>query len=185
MTVTGQALSPLVKRHLFGVGFSSVGIGLTLPFLMVYLHDVRGISTVTVGLVMATMALATLLLAGPVGILVDRYGPALVLLAALVVTAAGMAGFALVEHVWQAFAVGILAAIGNSGLHGPTNALVASLVPVDQRQQVYGLQFALLNLGIGVGGLSRPRWSTRAGRARSSCSTCSAPSHSRPGSECS
>lgn len=153
MTVTETALPPLVKRYLVGVAFSSVGIGLTLPFLMVYLHDVRGISTATVGLVMATMALATLLLAGPVGILVDRYGPALVLMVALTVAGVGIVAFALVEHVWQAFAVGIVAAIGNSGIHGPTNALVAALVPVERRQHVYGLQFALLNLGIGVGGL--------------------------------
>ena len=153
MTGSEQALSPLVKRYLVGVSFSSVGIGLTLPFLMVYLHNIRGISTVTVGLIMAAMALATLLLAGPTGILVDRYGPALVLLVALAVSGIGVVGFAVVEHVWQAFLVGTLMAIGNSGIHGPSNALIAALVPVERRQHVYGLQFALLNLGIGVGGL--------------------------------
>ncbi|HEX2497914.1 MAG TPA: MFS transporter [Actinomycetes bacterium] len=153
MTGSEQALSPLVKRYLFGISFSSVGIGLTLPFLMVYLHNVRGIPTATVGLIMATMALATLLLAGPTGILVDRYGPALVLILALTVSGLGVVGFALVEQVWQAFLVGTLVAIGNSGIHGPSNALIAALVPVERRQHVYGLQFALLNLGIGVGGL--------------------------------
>jgi MFS family permease len=153
MTGSEQALSPLVKRYLLGISFSSVGIGLTLPFLMVYLHNVRGIPTATVGLIMAAMALATLLLAGPTGILVDRYGPALVLILALTVSGIGVVGFALVEHVWQAFLVGTLVAIGNSGIHGPSNALIAALVPGERRQHVYGLQFALLNLGIGVGGL--------------------------------
>lgn len=153
MTRSQQALPPLVNRYLFGVGFSSVGIGLTLPFLMVYLHNIRGIPTVTVGLIMAAMALVTLVMAGPIGILVDRYGPAVVLLGALVVTALGIAGFALVERPWQALLVGTVSAIGNSGLHGPSNALVAGLVPVERRQHIYGLQFALLNLGIGLGGL--------------------------------
>ncbi|HKA68836.1 MAG TPA: MFS transporter [Actinomycetes bacterium] len=153
MTGIGPALPPLVRRYLLGVGFSSVGIGLTLPFLMVYLHNVRGIPTVTVGLIMAAMALVTLVMAGPIGILVDRYGPAVVLLGALVVTALGIAGFALVQRPWQALLVGTVSAVGNSGLHGPSNALVAGLVPVEHRQHIYGLQFALLNLGIGVGGL--------------------------------
>lgn len=153
MTSNEQALSPLVKRYLFGVGFSSVGIGLTLPFLMVYLHDIRDIPTAMVGLIMAAMALVTLVMAGPVGVLVDRYGPAVVLLGALAVTMLGVAGFALVERPWQALLIGTLSAIGNSGLHGPSNALVAGLVPMERRQHLYGLQFALLNLGIGVGGL--------------------------------
>jgi hypothetical protein len=53
------------RRVLLSVAFFAVGNGLTLPFLLVYLHEVRGLATETAGLVIAWVALGGLL-TGPV-----------------------------------------------------------------------------------------------------------------------
>ena len=46
-------LDPRVRRLFLGFAFSALGSGLTMPFLYVYLAEVRGISTATVGLMFA------------------------------------------------------------------------------------------------------------------------------------
>ena len=48
-------LDPLVRRLFVGIAFSALGSGLTMPFLYVYLAEVRHISTATVGLLFAFM----------------------------------------------------------------------------------------------------------------------------------
>ena len=46
LPVTPQpTLDPLVKRLFVGIAFSALGSGLTMPFLYVYLAEVRGIAT--------------------------------------------------------------------------------------------------------------------------------------------
>ena len=46
-------LDPRVRRLFLGFAFSALGSGLTMPFLYVYLAEVRGISTATVSLMFA------------------------------------------------------------------------------------------------------------------------------------
>ena len=41
--IVPPGLDPLVKRLFVGIAFSALGSGLTMPFLYVYLAEVRGI----------------------------------------------------------------------------------------------------------------------------------------------
>ncbi len=146
-------LSALTRRFLLGVALSALGNGLVLPFLMVYLHNARGIATATVGAALAWQAALGLALAAPAGSLVDRIGPRRVLAGGVTVMGLGTFGLAFVERPWQAFVAATVMAVGGAGLWSPTSAMLASMVPAVQRQRAFGIQFALLNLGIGVGGL--------------------------------
>jgi MFS family permease len=138
---------------MLGVGLSALGNGLVLPFLMVYLHNARGIATATVGLALAWMAGFGLALAAPTGSLVDKIGPRRVLIGGVTVMGLGTLLVAFVERPWQVFAAATVMAVGGAGLWSPTSAMIASMVPAEQRQRAFGIQFALLNLGIGIGGL--------------------------------
>lgn len=141
------------RRVLLGVAFFSVGNGLTLPFLLVYLHEVRGLATETAGLVIAWVALGGLL-TGPVwGTAVDRVGPMPVLRLALLIEACGVVLLAFVDDVPSALLAATLIALGVSGAWPSQTALLARLVPADDRQWLFGIWFMLLNLGIGLGGL--------------------------------
>lgn len=70
-----RALPRVARLMLFGVAVDALGVGLVLPFLVIYLHEVRGISVATVGVLAAVPAVVALGLLGPVGVLVDRVGP--------------------------------------------------------------------------------------------------------------
>jgi len=135
------------------VAIQTLGRGLTLPFTIIYLHEVRGFELDLAGALMSLIAITGLIVTGPGGSLIDRFGARAVLLAGLTAMIAGCTLLAFATH--PAVAAVALVLIGvNFGVSWPGfNALIASVVDGDLRQQYFGVNFALVNLGIGVGGI--------------------------------
>lgn len=148
-----EQLDPLVRRLFVGVALSALGSGLTLPFLYVYLAEVRGIGTSTVGLLLAWMGVVGLAVSPVMGSLIDRVGPRRVILGCLAGEAAGVALLGLVTTPRAALAVLGLVSLSQAGMWPATTALLTRLVPERSRERAYGLQFMLLNAGLGIGGL--------------------------------
>ncbi|WBB65986.1 MFS transporter [Micromonospora sp. WMMD812] len=144
---------PEARRILVGTLLSAIGRGLTLPFLFIYLTDVRGLTDTRAGLVIGWYGAVTLALSPLGGTLIDRFGARRVVLPCLLVEAVGTGSLALVDSTASAFLVMTLIAIGSSAIWSGQNTILASLTDDGERQRVFGLSFALLNLGIGIGGL--------------------------------
>lgn len=144
---------PEARRILAGTAISAIGRGLTLPFLFIYLHEVRGLGANTVGLLIGWFGAVTLLVAPLGGALVDRFGARRVVLPLFLLDATGVALLAFVHNVPTAFAVLTLSAIGGPALWSGQNTILASITDPDEQQRTFGLSFTLLNLGIGVGGM--------------------------------
>lgn len=152
-SVRFRDLDPLVHRLLLGFAFSALGSGLTMPFLYVYLAEVRGFETATVGWVFAWMGLLGFVTAPIGGSLIDRVGPRPVMVGGLLTEAAGVLALTRVETPAQAFGVASLIVVGTVGLHPATTAMLTRMVPPEAREKVYGFSFMLLNAGLGVGGV--------------------------------
>jgi MFS family permease len=136
------------------VAIQTLGRGLTLPFTIIYLHEVRHISLDLAGTLMAFIAVVALVVTGPGGALTDRIGARHML---LVATSAQLVGAAILAFAATPPVVALaFAFVGISfGLSWPAfNALIASIVDGAARQQYFGINFALVNLGIGVGGVA-------------------------------
>src|SRR5688572_15477061 len=152
-----RSLDPRLPREVqllqLGGLANAFGNGVVLPFMLIYLHNVRGISLGTAGLILATNAFVSIG-AGPVGgVLVDRLGGRRVLAAALVFLAVGFAGYILVDSAWKGFAVASITGIGN-GLFWPAQStLITILSPRDRRHAAFAMQRVVMNLGIGIGAL--------------------------------
>ncbi|WP_425956602.1 MFS transporter [Xylanimonas sp. McL0601] len=129
------------------------GRGLTLPFTIIYLHEVRGFSLGLAGTLMGLIAVVGFAVTGPAGVLVDRFGARIVVVAGLVAAMAGLGLLAFATAPWVAAVALCLFGIQLGVAWPAINALVASVVTGDLRQRYYGVNFALLNLGIGVGGV--------------------------------
>ncbi|MDA4895262.1 MFS transporter [Streptomyces sp. MS2A] len=135
------------------VAIQTLGRGLTLPFTIIYLHEVRGFDLGLSGALMSVIAVTGLVVTGPGGTLIDRYGARRVLLVGLVAMIAGCALLAFATHPVTAALALVLIGV-NFGVSWPGfNALIASIVDGEVRQQYFGVNFALVNLGIGVGGI--------------------------------
>lgn len=146
-------LDPLVRRLFVGIGCSALGSGLTMPFLYVYLAEVRGIATATVGLLFAWMGLLGFIGSPLGGTLIDRLGPRPVMITGLTTEALGVASLAFVHDAWHAFAVASFLTLGTVGLYPAATAMLTRLVPEGRREKVYGFQFMLMNAGLGIGGV--------------------------------
>ncbi len=142
---------PEARRMLIGTAFSSLGRGLTLPFLYIYLTEVRDLPGSTVGLLIGWFGLLTLVVSPIGGTLIDRHGARRVVLPALLLEAAGMGLLALADDTWLAWVALTLGGLGASSIWAGQTTIFSSLTGEQERQRVFGLQFALLNLGIGVG----------------------------------
>ena len=116
-------LDPLVQRLFVGIALSALGSGLTMPFLYVYLAEVRGISTATVGLLFAFMGLLGFVGSPIGGTLIDRFGPRPVMIVGLTAEAVGVASLALVENAWHALAVATFLTLGTVGLYPAATAM--------------------------------------------------------------
>jgi MFS family permease len=142
-----------VRILLVGTLMSSVGSGMTLALFVVYLHQVRDIPIPWATAVLSWMAIVGLAASPLAGTLTDRVGPRPVLLGGTLTMALAVFLYGYVTQLPQAFAVATLAAIGTSTLWSPASTLLARLVREEQRTTAFGLQFMLLNLGLGLGGL--------------------------------
>ena len=150
---TSPRVPPLARRILLGNGLSAVGSGLTMPLLIVYLGEIRGLGLTIGGLVVAYMAVVALVVFPVVGWASDRQGPKPVLMAGLVVEAVGVALLGAVASVPSAFLVGTVVALGSAMAWPAQSALLGRVTTQENRQRVFGIQFMLLNLGLGVGGI--------------------------------
>ena len=152
-----RSLNPRLPRSVqllqLGGLVSAFGNGLLVPFLFLYLHNVRGMGLGVAGLIVGTNALVSIV-AGPVsGPLVDRYGGRAVLALALVVDAVGFACFAVVHAPWQGFVVAAIVGVGTGFFWPAQSTLLASLSPPDRRHATFAMQRVVMNLGIGLGAL--------------------------------
>jgi predicted MFS family arabinose efflux permease len=133
---------------------NALGNGIIFPYLVIYLHNVRGFGLGTAGLVLATSGLMGIVAGPAAGAIVDRAGARTTLAASLLLLAVGFGSFPLVHEPWQAFLAMVVAGTGNGGFWPSQSTLLAGLTPPDRRHQAWALQRVTRNLGIGLGGLS-------------------------------
>ncbi|WP_327408094.1 MFS transporter [Streptomyces sp. NBC_01281] len=152
-----QNARPPFPLQVWGVlgadALSAVGSGLTLPFLVVYLHSVRGLDLGTAGAATATLALAGLVGNPLGGLWADRYGPRAVLALGWATAGAGALLLATVSNEWQAFAGASVTGLGAALAWPALDTLLAEVVPEGRRSSVFALRHATMNAGMAVGGL--------------------------------
>jgi MFS family permease len=156
--VSFRGLIPSLPRPVWilhaGMAVNYLGTGMFAPFLLIYLHNVRGLEIQTAGLVAAAFA-GSGMLAGLVGgPMVDRLGARPTAALALVLLAAGLGSLPLVRESWHAFAFVLVGGVGR-GLFWPGySTLLIAATPADARAGSYAVQRVTANLGFGLGGLA-------------------------------
>ena len=127
------------------------GNGFVQPFLIIYLHNVKGISLGVAGLVAAANAGAALVSSPLAGTLSDRVGARATLAGALAVMAAAFCAFPLIEESWHAFALNAVVGFGSGAFWPSQSSLLMSLTPVARRTAAFAQQRVTMNLGTGLG----------------------------------
>ena len=133
---------------------NAFGNGIVLPFLIIYLHNVRGISLGLAGLAAAVNSAAAFASGFVAGSLSDRIGPRRVLMAALVTMAVAISLFPLIRTVWQAYALNLLLGAGSGSFWPSQSSMLTGLAPASARHSAFAMQRLTMNLGVALGGLT-------------------------------
>ncbi len=152
-----RSLDPRLPRDVYvlqaGGLLNAFGNGIVLPFLIIYLHNVRGIPLGLAGLAAATQSATALASGFLAGSLADRIGPRRVLVVALAVMTVAFGLMPQIRTTWQAFAIYVLWGAGSGSFWPAQSALLAGLTPPARRAGSYALQRLSMNLGVAIGGV--------------------------------
>ncbi|MFD9909019.1 MFS transporter [Streptomyces sp. NPDC059063] len=142
-----------MRRIHVGNALSAFGLGFTVPFLYVYVAQVRDLGAVTAGLVLAAFAVAALVVLPFSGRAIDRRGPMPVLIAALLTAAVGALSLGLSASApFVLLSAGALGA-GQAVMQPALATMIVECSTPSTRTRAFAMQFFLQNLGLGIGGL--------------------------------
>jgi MFS family permease len=114
---------------------------------------VRGFRLSDVGLLLGVPPLVGFLVVGPGGALIDRIGARRILVGTLLLLMAGDVLLANASALWTAGCALTLSGVAFGVSWPASQSLIAAVVPAGLRQRYFGVNFTLLNLGIGIGGI--------------------------------
>lgn len=137
-----------------GLVLNAFGNGAANPFVLLYLHDVRGIPLAAAGLASAANAGCALFASLAGGSVADRLGPKATVLAGLALATVAFVSYPLVHTAWQAVALGALLGTAGGGWLTGQSALLAAIVPPNLRHVAFAQQRVAANVGLGLGGLT-------------------------------
>src|SRR4051794_13439039 len=152
-----RSLDPMLPRQVWlvqiGGVVNSFGNGIVFPFIVIYLHNVRGISFAAAGLALSAGAVGALAAGWGAGTIVDRFGGRNTLLLGLLLQATSFALFPLIREAWQAFALLAVEGAGTACFWPGQSTLLSRLTPPERTHSAFALQRVSMNLGLGLGGV--------------------------------
>ncbi|MEU7302186.1 MFS transporter [Streptomyces sp. NPDC007206] len=148
-----RAMGAAMRRIHVGNALSAFGLGFTVPYLYVYVAQVRGLGAMTAGFVLAVFAVAALIVLPFAGRAIVRRGPLPVLLAALVTAALGALSLGLAGSATAVLLSAAALGAGQAVMQPALATMIVDCSSADTRSRAFATQFFLQNLGLGIGGL--------------------------------
>jgi MFS family permease len=137
--------------RLIGTALTTVANFMIRPFMVLYLYDKLEGSVLLPMLIVGLQPLTSMFIGLWGGGLADRYGRKPLMVGALVVNMAAMAGFVFAEELWHFALFSILNGVGMSLFYPAANAQVADIVAPERRAEVFAALHAALNVGAAFG----------------------------------
>ncbi|MDH6135371.1 MFS family permease [Kitasatospora sp. MAA4] len=124
--------------------------GFVVTFLALYLTAQRGYSATYAGLVASLYGLGSVIAALGGGVLTDRIGRRPTMLAAQLLTAASTAALGFADGQLMIAAVAFLVGLSGNASRPAISAVIADVVPAEDRVRAYALNYWAINIGFGV-----------------------------------
>jgi MFS family permease len=134
-----------------GVFVNMLGYGAVFPFEVIYLHDGRGFGLGAAGLVAGLLTGVAVVTSPIAGVVIDRIGARVTVVAAGLALAIGYAGLAFASTLPVAFAAAVIVGTGNGAIAPSQSALMTALASRDIRQRASAVSRVAVNVGIGLG----------------------------------
>lgn len=148
-----RAAGAAMRRIQAGNALSAFGLGFTVPYLYVYVAQVRDLGAATAGAVLAVFAMAALVALPFTGRIIDRRGPLPVLTGAALLASAGAASMGLANSAPTVVLSAALLGAGTAVMQPALATMIVWCSNTSTRTRAFAMQFFLQNLGLGIGGL--------------------------------
>ena len=146
-----ESKSTTLKVLYFSQVTLGIANGLSLSYVIVYLHRERHISYETAGILLAVEGVVGILAGGPAGALIDRLGAARVLVSGFLVSALAMVLLADVHTVMSGFVAIFSMGLTNAMIWPGVGAFIGEVVSLELQPRVQSFSFAIFNFGFGLG----------------------------------
>jgi len=145
-----EVRGPLLRLYLATI-INCFGNGMAFSVFVVYLHNIRGFSITFATLLLGISAIVGLCVSPLWGTLIDRVGPGVIGPAAFLFSAVGLVLWTGVHTKVEAIVVSLIITVFEGAGWGPGMVMMTRLVKEEHRQRAYGVNFMMVNIGIGVG----------------------------------
>ncbi|MDX3715580.1 MFS transporter [Streptomyces europaeiscabiei] len=142
-----------MRRIHVGNALGAFGLGFTVPYLYVYVAQVRDLGATTAGLVLAVFAVAALVVLPLAGRAIVRRGALPVLLTALITASVGSLSLGLASSATTVLLSAAALGAGQAVMQPALATMIVDCSTAENRSRDFATQFFLQNLGLGVGGL--------------------------------
>ncbi len=148
-----REMGAALRRIQLGSALSAFGLGFTVPYLYVYVAQVRDLGAGTAGVVLAVFAMAALAVLPFTGRAIDRRGPLPVLVVASVVASLGAVALGFSSQVTASVLSAAVLGAGTAVMQPALATMLVRCSDTTTRTRAFAMQFFLQNLGLGIGGL--------------------------------
>ncbi|MCO8306149.1 MFS transporter [Streptomyces sp. RKCA744] len=130
----------------------SLGNGLVMAFTVVFFVKTTSLSLVAVGAALTVGQLLALPVPPVIGLLMDRYGPRIVVAAGNWISVAGFIGFLFSHAAWHIVLWQFVVQLGSNAFWMGNSPFIVLVARGVERARWFGFVRALRNVGVGFGG---------------------------------
>ncbi|MFF3860269.1 MFS transporter [Streptomyces sp. NPDC002209] len=148
-----KVMGAAMRRIQAGNALTAFGIGFTVPFLYIYVAQVRGLGSMAATSAFVAFAVSALVALPLTGRVIDRRGPVPVVIGAAVAASAGALSLGLSTGVVPILLSALALGAGQAVMQPALATMIVWCSTPSTRTRAFALQFFMQNLGLGIGGL--------------------------------
>ncbi|MEV0416245.1 MFS transporter [Streptomyces sp. NPDC050448] len=148
-----KVMGAAMRRIQAGNALTAFGIGFTVPFLYIYVAQVRGLGSMTATSAFVAFAVSALVALPLTGRVIDRRGPVPVVIGAAVAASAGALSIGLSTGIVPILLSALALGAGQAVMQPALATMIVWCSTPGTRTRAFALQFFMQNLGLGIGGL--------------------------------
>ncbi|MET9324930.1 MFS transporter [Streptomyces sp. NPDC003038] len=142
-----------MRRIQAGNALTAFGIGFTVPFLYIYVAQVRALGSMAATSAFVAFALGALVALPLTGRVIDRRGPVPVVIGAAVAASVGALSLGLSTGIVPILLSALALGAGQAVMQPALATMIVWCSTPSTRTRAFATQFFMQNLGLGIGGL--------------------------------
>ncbi|MBT2476694.1 MFS transporter [Streptomyces sp. ISL-94] len=148
-----RVMGAAMRRIQAGNALTAFGIGFTVPFLYIYVAQVRGLGSMAATTAFVAFALGALVALPFTGRVIDRRGPVPVVIGAAIAASAGALSLGLSTGIVPILLSALALGAGQAVMQPALATMIVWCSTPSTRTRSFAMQFFMQNLGLGIGGL--------------------------------